>query len=463
MTGYTTNDTITAPATAPGHGALGILRLSGPRAVELTRSIWPDCPATLEHRRANLAQLQVPVAGEDTVIKEQAVVTHWAAPNSYTGEDLVELSVHGSPVLVRCLLNALTASGARLAEAGEFTYRAFLNDKLDLVQAEAVQELINAGSTRALVLAQSALAGNQSAVVRKWVDELTRLLAGIEVVHDYAADGLDASLDEAELLDTEVLKTQLVEAARQIGASLADSRRTAALREGTTVAILGPPNVGKSTLFNALLGHERALTAAEAGTTRDYLTESVAVAGLNMTLVDTAGYRDTADAVEAAGVQLSSDWGKAADLLLWVTSADGDFAPVPDDLRDTAVNVITRCDLLPRWPGMPPEEPDCTPGTTYYVSGLTGKGIDALWAGLKACAATQEQPSLAAFSDRQAGRIEAAGEVLETAVQSLELGMPLDAVAQDLYRAVEELRGVYEHSDRQAVIDEVFSSFCVGK
>ena len=463
MGGYALNDTIVAPATAPVPSALGIVRLSGPCSVELLRGLWADAPAGLEPRRAYLASLGIPFEDETEPIREKAVVTWFQAPNSYTGEDVVEVSTHGSPVLVRGLLQALARAGARPAEAGEFTYRAFLNDKLDLVQAEAVQQLISAGSVKALALAQSALSGGLSQLVHGWVDGLTRVLAGIEVIHDYAADGLDASLDETELLDPATLAEGLAATTAQITTALADSRRTAPLREGVTIALLGPPNVGKSTLFNALLGHERALVAAEPGTTRDYLTETVSAAGLRLTLVDTAGYRDASDAVEAAGVRLSGDWGRTADRVLWVTAADGDFAPIPDDLRNSALNVITRCDLLPRWPGMPPEEPSCEPGETFYVSGKNGRGIDWLWQALETCAGEIAMPALAAFGERQAARLEQSLEHLELARETLAGELPLDAVAQDLYAAVEALRGVYEHSDRQAVIDQVFSGFCVGK
>lgn len=463
MGAYDITDTIAAPATAPAPSALGIVRLAGPRAWEIAHGLESTPPAAIKPGQARVITLCIPLDDGEPLC-EQAVITSWRAPHSYTGDDLVELSVHGSPLLVRQLLGALTKAGARPAEAGEFTYRAFVNGKLDLVQAEAVQQLITAGSTRALALAQSALAGTPSGILRGWVAELTRLLAGIEVIHDYAADGLDANLDPAELLSPDSLHTSLNALSAELATALADSERTAPLRDRITIALLGPPNVGKSTLFNALLGHERALTAAEPGTTRDYLTETVDTGGINLTLVDTAGYHDAVDAVEAAGVQRSGDWARAADRVLWVTAADGDLCPMPAELRSGgAVNVITRCDLLPRWPGMPPAEPALEPGDTFYVSGTSGKGVPALWKCLQAYAAGLGLPSLAAFGERQAARIAAAHGHLTAAVAALEASLPLDAVAQDLYAAVEALQGVYEQSDRASVISQIFSSFCVGK
>lgn len=458
MAGYDLTDTIAAPATALAVSALGIVRLSGPQAWAIARQLMQSPPRHVRPRHAYLATLKLGgvkhAAG--TELSERAVVTFWRGPYSYSGEDLVELSVHGNPLLVRRLLTACAAAGARLAEAGEFTYRAYLNGKLDLAQAEAVQQLISAGSARALTLAEAALAGVPSRLTRGWVDELERLLAGIEVIHDYAADGLDASLDPAELTSTEQLAAALRALLAEIEQALADSRRTAPLREGITVAISGPPNVGKSTLFNALLGHERALTAPEPGTTRDYLSERVESGGLSLTLIDTAGYRDAADALEAAGVRRAGDWAKSADAVLWVSAADLAPQPVPAELSNLEpLRVMTRCDLLIDWP-----EPAAG---VIYVSGKTGRGIPELWELLNSSVAQIELPTLAAFSRRQAQCLEAGAAQLRQALSACEAGLPLDAVAQDLYTARHALFGVYEQEDPTAVIEQIFSSFCVGK
>jgi len=442
--------------------ALGIVRLSGPAAWEIACQLIANPPPKLTPRHAYLVTLVLDADDERQRggLAETALVTFFQAPETYTGADLVELSVHGNPLLVRAVVRACLEHGARPAEAGEFTYRAYLNGKLDLAQAEGVQELITAGSLQALRLAQSALAGVPSGVTRGWVERLTGLLAGIEVIHDYAADGLDASLDAAELTTPEQLRAALTELGGELEQALADSRRTAPLREGITVAITGPPNVGKSTLFNALVGHERALTAAEPGTTRDYITERLETGGVHLTLVDTAGYRDTRDALEAAGVRRAGDWAKSADRVLWVNAADRPPVPVPAGLAATEpLPVVTRCDLLPGWP----TQMTGMPAGTIYVSGLTGKGVNELHAALAALAGAIGLPELAAFSERQARRLASAGAHLERAQLSLRQQLPLDAVAQDLYGARRDLHGIYEQVDHAQVVAQVFSRFCVGK
>jgi tRNA modification GTPase len=460
--GYSTSDTIVAPATALVTSALGMVRLSGPTAWQIVCELAGMAPAKIQPQRAYLVKLALPGTSEtdDAGHSTSAVVVFWRAPISYTGEDLVELTVHGNPLLVQQLCNALAGAGARPAEAGEFTYRAMLNGKLDLAQAEAVQELITAGSARAMLLAEASLAGTPSRLVEGWTTQLTSMLANIEVIHDYAADDLDASLDPADLLTPQRLRGKLDKLAAQLEQALEDSRRTAPLRAGITVAITGPPNVGKSTLFNALLGHERAITDCAPGTTRDYITETVDTGGISLTLVDTAGYRDAASAVEAAGVRRTGDWARAADRVLWVTAADMPPADIPPGLAATEpLRVATRCDLLPEWP----EADEASASSVVYVSGKTGRGIPELWQVIHAATADIAMPVLAAFNQRQASCIAQAADHLHHAIDALGQDMPLDAVAQDLYQVRSALAGVYQQDTRQAVIDEIFRGFCVGK
>jgi tRNA modification GTPase len=228
---------------------------------------------------------------------------------------------------------------------------------------------------------------------------------------------------------------------------------------GFSCGIVGLPNVGKSTLFNALLGQERALTAPEPGTTRDYLAEPMEADGLRLTLVDTAGYRDTADAVEAAGVRRAGDWARAADQVVWVTAADAkvtEEAELPLLRRGAELlHVVTRCDTLPAWPA---ERPGI-----LYVSGRTGQGIAILRETLRQRVAVLGEAPLDSLTQRQSVQAAAAEAALGQACAALEEGLPLDAAAQDIYVAVAALRQVYEHPDREAVVQAVFSGFCVGK
>jgi tRNA modification GTPase len=474
MPGYDLTDTIFAPATPLTASAIGIVRLSGERAWQIASGLLRGLPtlASIEPQHAYVCHLPLADGVADT-----CVALFWRAPNSYSGEDLAELMLHGSPLLLRQVQAQCQLAGARLAEAGEFTYRAYLNGKLDLAQADAVQELISAPSSKALTLAAAQLAGLPGKRIRGWIDQLQDLLANIEVIHDYAADDLDASLDQATLLTTEKLQAKLRELVAQMDSALEASQRTQQLRSGVTVAICGPPNVGKSTLFNALLGHERALTAPEPGTTRDYLSETLETAGVRLTLVDTAGYRETADAVEAAGVAHAQQWLTSADKVLWVQAADATepVGIIANGLQ--VIPVITRCDLLPDWEQMPlgsrpvQSDPQCSatsksPNTFesgFLVSGLTGRGVPELWQALLASSGELDAPALESLGTRQSAAVSAARESLQTSLTALDSGMAMDAAASDIYASLEQLHGVFQQADRNRVIEQVFSGFCVGK
>ena len=455
MQGYHLGDTIAASASAPAQQAISIVRISGPKAWDIMLSCLKDAPTRVTPRQAYVSELQLP-AGK-TQFTDTAVLTCWQAPASYTGEDMAELAVHGSPLLVQMLLDQFTGYSARLAEAGEFTYRAFINGKLDLAQAESVQELISASSERALLLAANSLAGQTSTQAQAWVDELARLLAAIEVFHDYAADDLDASVESSQLPTHDGLLAELTHLDGKLTQTIESSQRLLPWREGISVAILGPPNAGKSTLFNALLGRERALTAPQAGTTRDYLAESLNVCGLKLSLVDTAGYHATDDSIEAAGIARSEEWGQAADYVLWVTAADQSEPEPPPFLEQSRlIRVRTRCDLLLAWPATSRND-------EYCVSGITGQGIAELREQLGAQGGSVGEENLASFNRRQLNQLHTAHTVLQSAITALSQSMPLDAVAQDIYAARSALTGIYAQDDRSQVIANVFSSFCVGK
>ncbi len=285
---------------------------------------------------------------------------------------------------------------------------------------------------------------------------LTSLLAGVEVIHDYAADDLDASLDQDSLLTAPKLAEALNTLVQEMERALDDSRRSAPLRSGVSVAICGPPNVGKSTLFNALVGHERSITAAQPGTTRDYVSAQLEDSDLHLNLIDTAGYHEAADAVEAAGVRRAGEWARAADIVLWVNAADCAHQPMPAELRGSQpLEVLTRCDLLAVWPE-PAEDRLC-------VSGLDGRGVAKLREQLQSHLLSLGEAALDSFSQRQAGQIVAARDALRAACVALMSGIAMDAASMDIYRARELLHGIYEQSDRDAVVNTIFGDFCVGK
>ena len=454
MQGYHLSGTIVASASASAQQAIAVVRLSGAQAWQIARQCLAK-PPTINTQRAMVCTLELQAPG--TTIRDQAVLTCWRAPHSYTGEDMAELSVHGSPVLVRLLLAHCAKLGARFAEAGEFTFRALAHGKIDLAQAEAVQELISAGSERALMLAGNSLAGEASSQATAWSERLTHILARLEAFHDYAADDLDASLVAVDLPTAETLSEELEQLEQQLSAAICISQRALPWREGVTVAILGPPNAGKSTLFNALLGSQRALTSPSPGTTRDYLSEGLNLCGLHLSLIDTAGYRDSSDSIEAAGIERSAEWGKAADYVLWVTAADQSPQRPPVFLRDAhLLEVQTRCDLLPEWPL-------ASASGVHYVSGLTGQGIAGLRELLSSQAGEALDTSLAMFNRRQLDLLGLAQSSVLSALSALEGNIPFDAVCQDLYAARQALTGIHQQDDRSEVISAIFSSFCVGK
>ncbi len=460
MPAYSTTDNIVAPATVPGRSAIALLRISGPQAISILSALLPEGQQEFPQAVAKLARLQI--ADTRTTpqvnLEEQAVVTCFHAPASYTGDNLVEVSVHGNPLLLERLLQVVLQAGARLAAPGEFTFRAFVNGKLDLVQAEAVHELINAGSSSALRLAQNALGGLPTSRVIEWQRRLLDLLSHIETIHDYASGDLDASIDDADSYSPAHLSNLLAEVTAEMDSALDESRRSAVVRTGLSLAIVGPPNVGKSTLFNALLGYDRALVHHSPGTTRDYLSESVEFGGISFVLVDTAGQRSSTDEIESAGVSAAQQWEQSADLLVVVNAADGEQpveTPPGTSVDQRRIVVRTRCDLLPDWPA--PE------GGQIPVSGKSGRGIEELRQAILQRSGLDGENMLSGFNRRQAALIAQSRAYLQLAMEAIAAGMPVDAAAQDIHLARESLLGINQPGSRQDVIDNIFSSFCVGK
>src|SRR5689334_9571902 len=309
---FSTSDTIVAIATPPGHGGIGVVRLSGPHAHAIGRRlIAADKP--LEPRHAtftSVVRVDGASAGDRTEL-DHVVATYFPAPRSYTGDDVVELSAHGSPVVLRAIVSSAVACGARLAEPGEFTLRAFLNGRIDLPQAEAVADLIDASTPLQARAAFDQLNGTLTETIGAIDRALFDLIAQLEASVDFPEDGYHFA-NPSEIGDA-------IDAIRQrTTALLCSARRGRLIREGFTVAIIGKPNVGKSSVFNALLGARRAIVTAVPGTTRDLVSETVDLEGLRVTLVDTAGIRETVDIVESEGVSRSVGAASVADLVLFV-------------------------------------------------------------------------------------------------------------------------------------------------
>ena len=303
--------TIAAQATAAGQGAIAVIRMSGTRCTDVLGICTPvGFPARLRPRCATLTH----ILEEDGSPIDQVLVTHFPAPASYTGEDTVEISCHGGMLVTERLLKRLYQCGASPAEPGEFTKRAFLNGRMDLTQAEAVMDVISAGSDLALKAAQSQLNGSIGARVDELKDELVHVLAHVEAYIDFPDE--DISPDTAS-----ALLSRLANAQEQLSGLLGSAAAGRLLREGIRTAIAGPPNVGKSSLLNTLLGYERAIVSNIAGTTRDTVEESIQIAGLALRLIDTAGVRESSDLIEQAGILRTNRALEAADLVLEVADA----------------------------------------------------------------------------------------------------------------------------------------------
>lgn len=447
---FSTSDTIVAIATASGRAAIGVVRVSGPDAARivahLTGRVGHD--RRFEPRRATLA----PVAGVD-----RTVVTFFPAPHSYTGDDVAEVSAHGSPVVLRAIVEAAVAAGARLAEPGEFTLRAFLNGRIDLPQAEAVADLVDAVTPLQARAAFDQLEGTLSKAIAEIDAALFDLVARLEASVDFPDEGY-------HFVEPRELETALDGLLARLDALLVDGRRGRLVREGLHVAIVGKPNVGKSSVFNALVGAGRAIVTAMPGTTRDLVTEVVDLDGLRATLVDTAGLRETDDAIEAEGVARARGAHQIADLVLVVL--DGS-RPIDDDDRGALAEaagrrrlvVVNKCDLDAAWIDGPER--------AVRVSARRGTGMDALRQAMARALdvePTRDSPAITnvrhlALVERGRAAVARARDAVAAAGGLLSEEFVL-ADLQDARGALEEISGRRTPDD---VLAHIFERFCIGK
>jgi tRNA modification GTPase len=445
------DDTIVAVATPPGRGALGVVRLSGPDAIRIAGSLAGLRPP-LVARHATFARVHG-AAG----LADQVVLTAFPAPHSYTGEETVEISAHGSQLLLRSIVQAAMGEGARLAEPGEFTFRAFLNGKLDLVQAEAVRDLVDAVTPLQARAAYDQLEGTLTARVSALDAALLDLAARLEASMDFPEEGY-------HFVDPGAAAAELEALADRISTLLADAGRGRLIREGAQVAIVGRPNAGKSSLFNCLAGADRAIVTEVPGTTRDLVTERVEIEGLAVTLVDTAGVHGRpADVVEQEGMLRSHAALGIADLVLAVI--DGSTPLTADDHRmleaagtRPRVIAINKSDL--------PQARRETELEGVAVSALTGVGLDRLRRAIvdALCAGLHGGRDVPAVTNaRHAGQLRRAAAAVARAAAAAASGTPEEFVAQDVAEArreLEEITGVRAPDD---VLKVIFERFCIGK
>jgi tRNA modification GTPase len=463
-------DTIAAVATPPGRGGIGIVRLSGPEAWKIA-ALLVRLRRPLDAGRAVLAEVldpnnsQTSNDSQATPIDE-AVVTAFAAPHSYTGEDVVEIAAHGSPVVLDTLLRGSLAAGARLAGPGEFTQRAFLNGRIDLTQAEAVQDLIAAQTLEQARMAAQQLGGALSRRVAPVKEELVTLIALLEAGMDFAA----GELDDVDVVSPNQIRPVLAsvrDALERLERSYAQGHR---LREGASLALVGRPNVGKSSLFNRLLERERAIVTPLPGTTRDTVEEAMAVAGIPLRLIDTAGLRlageSPADEAEALGIARSREALADADLVVVVLDATAAVSPEETELLRSLdgrphVTVRNKSDLL-----KPADPPNAGDESGYLLtSALTGEGLEPLRAGILQLLHAEGDAATGGVlnSLRQQQAVETALESLTAAETANESGIPHEFLLADLHGALRALDGLTGQTTSDDILNRIFSTFCIGK
>ncbi len=453
----TGTDTIAAISTPPGRGGIGIVRLSGQLAAEIAAQLV-SLRQPLEHGRARLADV-LDSAGElDAGRIDEALVTWFATPNSYTAEDMVEIAAHGSPVVLALLLRRALELGARLAEPGEFTERAFLAGRLDLTQAEAVRDLIEAQTLTQARQAASQMGGALSRRVAPVKMGLVELIALLEAGIDFAEDDVDVA-PEAEIARRIAGLRPPLEA---LEASFARGR---IVHDGLTLAIVGRPNAGKSSLFNRLVERERAIVTAQPGTTRDLVTERISLEGIPLELVDTAGLREGLEEAEQLGIARSREALAEAALVLVVLDATQPLNDEEHRLLEAvegrpALVVVNKSDLAET--GVPVLDVSGVPAVR--TSALTGEGIATLRERILALAtggAASEPGMLTSMRHHQA--IATALAALADASTANAGGIPHEMILLDLYRGLWALDSLTGQTTSDDILDVIFSTFCIGK
>jgi len=442
-------DTIVAIATAPGAGGVGMLRLSGPQARPIAEAIGVRA---MQPRHAHYARFRD--AGGEVI--DDGIALWFPAPNSFTGEEVVELQGHGSPVVLQQLVARCIALGARQARPGEFSERAFLNGKLDLAQAEAIADLIAASDTRAARAARRSLDGVFSRRVDEVAEQLVLLRIHVEAAIDFADEPLD-TLGGAQV------RSGLVTALQALLRLRDDAERGRKLRDGLHAVLVGPPNAGKSSLLNALAGSERAIVTDIAGTTRDTLRETIRIDGLELTLVDTAGLREGGDAIEREGMRRARAEMQRTDLAIVVVDARDPQAgrdAVGDSIADVPQQlwIHNKSDLLDAIPSD-------VPADVVHVSAATGLGLAQLHARLRALASGSAGDSVDGEFSARARHVEAIRRAIGHAerAESELVHEHLELAAEELRLAHEALGGITGRMSADDLLGRIFSSFCIGK
>lgn len=456
-------DTIAAISTPPGEGAISIVRLSGDEAVMIADRVYRGKQQLGEVASHTIHYGHI-IDPKNEELVDEVMVSVMRAPKTFTREDVVEINCHGGIVVVNQLLQLLLRQGARLAEPGEFTKRAFLNGRIDLSQAEAVMDLIRAKTDKAMHVALHQLDGQLSSLIRSLRQEILQTLAQVEVNIDYP------EYDDVEELTTKLLLEKAEWVKGQIAQLLLTAKRGKILREGLATAIIGRPNVGKSSLLNYLLREEKAIVTEIAGTTRDVIEEYVNVRGVPLKLVDTAGIRETDDVVEQIGVERSRKALSEADLILLVLNqnevlSEEDLLLLEQTKETNRIVLLNKMDL--------PSQLDrkalhsfVQPTDIIEISVQESKGLDRLEekiANLFFGGTTVEKDATYLSNSRHIGLLEQAELALQEVINGIESGMPVDLVQMDMTRCWDLLGEVVGDSVQDELITQLFTQFCLGK
>ena len=457
------NDTIAAISTPLGEGAIAVLRMSGPGAVEIAGRVFRG-KVRAEDAAARVQYFGAICDGGHKL--DDVLLTVFRAPHSYTGEDVVEIAGHGGVLVVRRILDLLLKSGARSAQPGEFTQRAYLSGKMDLTQAEAVMDLITAQTDLALRAATEQLEGRLGARIRGLRERLVELLAHVEAFIDFPDEDIAPDTGDA-------LRAKLDAARAETAALLATAGQGRVLREGVRTVIYGAPNVGKSSLLNLLLGYERAIVSARPGTTRDVIEEVISLRGYPLRLVDTAGIRESDDEIERAGMARTRQQVERADLVLHLADASeaiSDFrfeppasAPAPSsvqisDLGEKALLILNKSDLgeHPGWAGTEAVRISC-----WQNAGLTALE-DAIIARITGGQAAHRDWTVAINARHQACLAQAL-DYIQAAHRALTDGLSPEFIAEELRGALDAVGEVVGQADSEEILGKIFSTFCIGK
>ncbi len=434
-----TQDTIAAIATPPGKGGVGVIRLSGPRSLEIATQL---SGRSLTPRQAHYAVFK----DQQGDVLDSGLVIYFAAPNSFTGEEVVELHGHGGPLVLDGIMSALFNAGARQARAGEFSERAFLNDKIDLTQAEAIADLIDSTTQQAARGALRSLQGEFS-------DKISGLLKELVYLRTYVEAAIDFPDEEIDFLADEKIRSALDQLNSHLQTTIDQANQGAILRNGLRIVIAGKPNAGKSSLLNALSGYDAAIVTDIPGTTRDIVSETINVDGLPVHIVDTAGLRDSTDTVEKIGIERAHKAMNEADHVFYLIDATQ-----PDEsILDSPVpitKIFNKVDLLKQ----------AFPGEALAVSAKTGQGLDQLREHIKSIAGLdQSTETLFTARRRHIEALQKAQASVDLGVKQLKLFNAGELLADELLqaqRALNEITGEFTADD---LLGEIFSGFCIGK